>query len=328
MDRATTHAANGGFPLPAAGQPERVVGVRHEACGAETRVRLPRSVPSRAVRRVVCDRCAAPYEAPADAVSDVGPAGEADGDGAGKRPGVPRLAGISLPSLPSPPSLPSLPASRESLLRWAGIPVAALVVVLVLNAVQGGDEPAPPTRSAASAGADAGSAAGDEARAQVVVDATGRGGAPAKPDANAQIVSESTYTLALPAGWDRVSAQGGATFAAVAPGGEADATLWVEQDPKLDFAAFEARSLDQLEQLAGSAKVVERTTGPSPESTVVRIAADAPSGAPRYEALLRAGPGPDPYWYYLATTVQPDAPAEALEGVEVLQGSLVPEGAK
>lgn len=279
MDRATT---NGGFPLPPDSEPVRLVRTRHEACGGETRVRLPHTVPARAVRRVVCERCAVPFEATATE---------------SRRP---RL-------------------SRESAWRWASVPLAAALVLGALSLIQGGGEEASPTAAPAPQ-APAGRDDGPR-----VVDVTGGRAAKAAAAEDAQLISESTYTLALPAGWDRVSGQGGATFAAVAPGGDADATLWVERDPELDFAAFEARSLDQLEQLAGSAKVVERTTGPTPEATTIRIAADAPSGAARYEALLRAASGD--YWYYLATTVQPGASNDAIEAVELLQGSLVPEGA-
>lgn len=298
MDPAST---NGGFPLPLDSQPARLVSARHEACGRETRVRLPRALPARAVRRVVCAGCAEPFEAAKVAES---------------------RAGGRLPALPSLPSVSSLPRpSRETAWRWASVPAAAAVVVLGLNALQGGDETAAPPSAEPAAERVAGPGA---ARAGRVVDVTGPGAAASAARAgDAQLVSESTYSLALPAEWDRVSAQGGATFGAVAPGGEADATLWIERDPKLDFASFEARSLDQLEQLAGSAKVVERTTGPTPEATSIRIAADAPPGAPRYEVLLRSA---GDYWYYLATTVQPDAPAAAIAGVELLQGSLVPEG--
>ena len=59
VDLATT---NGGFPLPPAGEPVRVVDCHHPACAGDTRVRLPGVVPSRAVRRVVCQRCEQPYE--------------------------------------------------------------------------------------------------------------------------------------------------------------------------------------------------------------------------------------------------------------------------
>jgi hypothetical protein len=50
-------AHNGGFPEPVAGEPVRLVRCRHEACGTAMRVRVPRAVPARAVRRVVCEGC-------------------------------------------------------------------------------------------------------------------------------------------------------------------------------------------------------------------------------------------------------------------------------
>jgi hypothetical protein len=53
---------NGGFPDPPPGEPVHVVRCSHLACGAETRIRLPGSVPASAVRRVVCAGCARPYE--------------------------------------------------------------------------------------------------------------------------------------------------------------------------------------------------------------------------------------------------------------------------
>jgi hypothetical protein len=85
--------------------------------------------------------------------------------------------------------------------------------------------------------------------------------------------------------------------------------------------------MKQLEALGGSASVVERVPGPTPESTTVRLAAEAPPGEPTLEATLRAA---GPYRYYLATTVFPDASAKAAKGVELIVGSFVPEagGAK
>ena len=64
---------------------------------------------------------------------------------------------------------------------------------------------------------------------------------------DAQLVAESTFSLALPAGWERVTPAAGATFAAVSSDSTADATLWIQNDPKLDMATFEANSLQQLE---------------------------------------------------------------------------------
>jgi hypothetical protein len=61
---------------------------------------------------------------------------------------------------------------------------------------------------------------------------------------------------------------------------------------------------------------------PTPEGTVVRIGAEAPPGQPVYEATLRVA---GPYRYYLGTTLQPDASAQAEDGVELIIGSLTPE---
>ena len=153
-----------------------------------------------------------------------------------------------------------------------------------------------------------------------------RDGGQALPE-NARLVDESTFQVALPAGWSEIAPSGGATFAAVARDSDADVMLWIERDPKLDFASFEARSLAQLESLAGSAGTVERNLAPTPEATSVRIApTSAPAGAPNYEVLLRNAPGD--LWYYLATTSQPGAPAEVVDDIKLIQGSFTPLGSK
>src|SRR5688572_32874401 len=59
-----TAPENGGFPEPPPGGVVRVVRAEHDACGHETRVRLPVYLPPTAVRRVVCHGCAEPFEAP------------------------------------------------------------------------------------------------------------------------------------------------------------------------------------------------------------------------------------------------------------------------
>src|SRR5688572_3475594 len=61
-DEVDRSNVNGGFPLPLEDQPVRLVRSHHAACGGDTRVRLPRAVPARAVRRVVCGGCAQAYE--------------------------------------------------------------------------------------------------------------------------------------------------------------------------------------------------------------------------------------------------------------------------
>ncbi len=144
--------------------------------------------------------------------------------------------------------------------------------------------------------------------------------------ADAQLVSESTFSLALPAGWDRVKPAAGATFAAISPDGTADATLWIQNDPKLDLATFEAARSTQLETLAGSARVVERNVGPAVESSSITLAPEnVPEGSPTYEVVLR---GSGDNWYYLATTHQAGAPAEAIAAVDLIQGSFLPFGGK
>lgn len=304
--------------MPPQSERARLVTARHDACGSATRVRLPRQLPARVVRRVVCERCAVPYEP--RGVRDDGVEGDAPGDAAplpvasgtatlaaaedaGSEPPTRRL---SLSALRPPrPSLPSLGRAW----RYLSLPLAAGLVLLALSALQAGDRPGA-RQPAAEPGRERPERADELARGRVA-------------SRSAQLVSEATYALALPAGWERVAGEGGATFAATAPEDEADATLWIERDPELDFATFEARSLAQLEQLAGSARVVERTPGPTAEESVVRIAAAAPPEAPAYEAILRNS---GEYWYYLATTVQPGASGAALDGVELIQGSLVPGG--
>ena len=290
MDRATT---NGGFPLPPDGVPLRLIASRHAACGANTRIRLPRVLPSGAVRRVVCGTCAEAYVPDRLVVAE-----EAQGSGW-------RMA------------LPPLHAPAISW-RWLSLPVAALAVVGILLAVQGGvdsDTQTTPGATASAPVAEQLSPAGPDDRARA-----------AKVPGDAQLIRESTFQLALPRGWERTTPSGGATFAAAAPGGDADVMLWVERDPKLDFATFEARSLAQLESLAGSAGTVERNPGPTPETTSIKIApTSAPNGAPNYEVLLRST---GTYWYYLATTSQPGAESEALEGIALVQGSFLPQGTR
>ncbi len=237
------------------------------------------------MRRVVCDRCAEPYE----------PARVEDVEAQAK------------PGLRDRFSWPE----RLSW-RWVSLAVAAVAVLGALYAVQGGDdEPTPAV--ATDTATPAPDPPADKARA------------PQTPK-DAVLISESTFQLALPPGWERIAPSGGATFAAVAPGGEADVMLWIERDPKLDFLTFEARSLAQLESLAGSAGAVERNPGPTPETTTSVLApTSAPNDAPNYEVLISGGPSD--YWYYLATTSQPGAGADTTAAVELIQGSFLPQGA-
>lgn len=331
---------NGGFPEPPAGARVRVVSARHEACGETTRLRLPEALPAQTVRRVVCQACAQPFESPA--VVDVGPfprfdaaptrtlALETQPAAIAPRLSAPRfsLPRLSIPQFSLPQfSLPQLslpgfsfPDPAGAAWRYLSVPVAAAAVIGILLLAQGsgGQQSAASLATAArqdAAAATAGGAHGGAAAA----------GAAQRGSGNARFMRESTFSLALPRGWQQTTPAAGATFAASAPGGEADATLWVERDPTLDFASFEARSIDQLRQLAGSAHIVDRVAAPTADASVVKLAADAPPNTPRYEVTLRAS---GPYRYYLATTLQPNAPAAAAEGVDLVHGSFLPQGAK
>ena len=54
--------SNGGFPEPPPSMSVRIVAARHDACGHSTRVRLPSSIPARAVHRLRCDHCERAFE--------------------------------------------------------------------------------------------------------------------------------------------------------------------------------------------------------------------------------------------------------------------------
>lgn len=263
-------AGNGGFPEPPAGERVRVVRCAHDACGAETRVRLPERLPARVVRRVVCAGCGRTFDP--ERAEDAG--GEAVA-AAARRPRW----------LARPPG---------KLWRVITIPIAALAVVATLLVVRDVTDDATTTQ-------------------------------PVTPDEptgtdEARVVSEPTYTLALPPEWRQVDPPARASFAAESSDGTGEATLWIERNPELGFAAFERRSLARLRDLAGSAEVAERSPGPAAEQTVVRLTAGAP-GERRYEVTLRVAGA---YRYFLSTALEPGASPIAREGVTVVQGSFLP----
>jgi hypothetical protein len=244
---------------------------------------------------------------------------------------LPRLPQAKLPRLPEikRPSLPTLDVDSQAW-RIASLALAVIAVVFVFAQFQSNSAqlnpqlaedatPAAEEAAPAPAAEESGSAASLESGAASAGGAAADGGGKVSEDS--QLVRGSTFSLALPAGWERVDG-GGAAFAAAAADGGADAQLWISQDPDLDFPTFINNSLQQLEALAGSAQIVERRPGPTPETTVVKLAADSPEGQPTYEVLLRVA---GPYRYYLATSVQPGASTEAIEGTELIEGSFTPE---
>ena len=92
--------------MPVAGEAIRLVRCRHQACGAETRVRLPGVLPAKVVRRVVCDGCRQPFEC--DYVLDGGVVAPG-----GLAPKLPRVW------------------------RYLSVPLAAAAVIGALRLIQG-----------------------------------------------------------------------------------------------------------------------------------------------------------------------------------------------
>ncbi len=277
----------------------RTVVCRHPTCGAETRVRLPASVPVGAIHRVVCSSCRQTFDPPPPAAGGAGPleplrdgllaawdrildARDAAGErlGAGERPKI----------------------SRARLWTWASVPIAALGVVAGLALLQGDDGTPPPSSSVTISAAPKG-ARGEQAK----------------------FIEGPGYSLALPAGWEQSDPPDGAAFAAGSEDGLADATLWIEEDPELSFREFEQRSLAQLEEIGDDPRIVDRVQGPTIESTITELRADAPVAdgveAPIRVTLRAAGD----YRLYLSTVVQPGAAPETGGDVETLHASLRPD---
>jgi hypothetical protein len=288
--------ANGGFPMPPAGEPVRVVRCSHDACGAETRIMLPASLAESAVHRVVCDGCRLPFDpvaegsfsggSPRRAPIAIGAIGGRLGEARDAM--AERLRGLDLPELPK------IPKSR--LWAWASVPLAALGVVAGLSLIQGdGDRPTASSPPAAA-------------------------GAP-----EARFLKGSGYSLALPAGWKKEDPPEGAAFAAVSKDGLADATLWIEEEPGLSFSEFEQRSLEQLDEIGENARVTDRVEGPTVESTIAELRAEAPVADGVFADLRVTLRGAGNYRFYFSTAVQPGAAAGLSADIETMHASLRPD---
>jgi hypothetical protein len=259
-------------------------------------VRIPRELSARAVRRVVCDGCHQTFAC--ESAIEI-----ASADSPRRRLQLPRTAGMRRLSDP-----------ESHAWRYLSVPIAAAAVIVALVLIQGSGEPARHSASSAAPAAPGPSAKGSAAEAA-------DGSASSANAQGAEVVKGSSFTLALPAGWERSEPRNGATFAAASSDGDATATLWIHRDPNLSYPDFEARSLAQLQSLAGSAHVVNRVTAPTPEGTVVTLAADSPPDQPTYEVTLRMA---GPYRYYLATTVDPNASRAAVDGADLIHSSFIP----
>ena len=148
--------------------------------------------------------------------------------------------------------------------------------------------------------------------------------APSAAAAEPAGVTERTFSLTLPAGWERVDAPEGAAFAGASPDGYAESTLWVERRPEVGFEAFVERSARDLDELATNITMTDRVGGRALESRIAELSADVvlDGGAVApYRVTLRAA---GPYRYYLATSVGPGAPPDLLGDAELISGSFVP----
>ena len=262
-------------------------------------MRLPASVPVGAIHRVVCSGCHETFDPPPPATAGRG-ALEPLRDGIASawdrvldaRDAVrERLGAGERPKI-----------SRARLWTWASVPIAALGVVAGLALLQGDSPPEAPPPSVAIGPAPKG------ARAE-----------------QAKFIEGPGYSLALPAGWEQSNPPDGAAFAAQSEDGLADATLWIEEDPDLTFRDFEQRSLEQLDEIGDNPRIVDRVQGPTIESTITELRADAPVAdgveAPIRVTLRAAGD----YRLYLSTVVQPGADPDTGGDVETLHTSLRPD---
>ena len=244
-----------------------------------------------------------------------------------------RMPTLRLPELKAKPQsaaparavkLPVPEPRRAAAWRVASIPLAAAAVIGGLLLIQGdgptlephasrrraGCRPPPPTSGAANA----------RRRRRRQADRQGRRReATTAPSSSAARPTRSR----CPPGWEQIDSAGRRHLRRRRRRRRRRRAALDQRGPEARLPHFINQSLTQLETLAGSAQIVERIPGPTPRTTVVRLAADAPAGEPSYEVTLRAA---GPYRYYLATTVQPDASREAVAGIELISGSFTPEG--
>lgn len=150
----------------------------------------------------------------------------------------------------------------------------------------------------------------------------GQSAGPLQPSSHATLVEAPGYSLSLPPGWAATAAPAGAVFTASSADGMAETTLWMERARDLDFDSFVTQSLDGLEALGEDARVTDRVYGRTLETSTADLRADVPldGTAPSpYHVTLRAA---GPYRYYLATSIDPRAPASLLADAERLGSSL------
>ena len=305
-------------------------------------MRVPRVLAASAVRRVVCDGCREPFDCEGaldDGVGEAAPLAAAAV--AAERPTpAPQAegAGAARPARSRMPRWLSDPESDAW--RYLSIPIAAAAVIGALLLIQSLTDSAPRSRSASThapggskggaanaaggggaASADKGanpgqgSSSSNSSNSQAGSGAAS-GGSSASAVNGAEVITGPSYKITIPPGWHGTQPKSGATFAAAADDGTADASLFVRRDPGVSFSNFQSLSLAQAHQVADSVHVVKHAHGPG-----VELAAGPQPGKPAYDVtLLAAGP----YRYYLATTVDPNASRVAVEGANIVHKSFVP----
>ena len=222
---------------------------------------------------------------------------------------------------------------RRFILAIGSLLVAVAAVIIALLLVQGGaDKQTAGQISQSGGGAAQEQAATSEQRPSQPPDQNrngnggDRGGAQdAEGPSNARLIREPSFTLAIPPAWKRSNPPRGATFAAEAADGTADAALWVERNRDLSLREFETDSLRRLKRVARNVRVESRIPAPTDAGTVIRLRADAPAGGggrTDYEVTLHAA---GPFRYYLVTSTEPGAPRAVRGAVRLVHGSFIPE---
>ena len=312
----------------------RVVAAHHDACGADDPRAAARPVPARAVRRVRCSGCATRPSRPrsGDEVAPWSrerpspPARPEAGPAEGAR-SAPSPAAGSAPEALRPdsrlrrdPSALKLAAEARSRRAAAGSCSASrsprwLVIVGADRCCAAATTRRPSSQpiSRPVPGRHRPAATSDHGRRR-------RQGSAAKPAKNTKLVRE-LLLLARPARGLAAHRPAGRRHLRRRRGRRRRRRDAVDRRgpearlPHLHRPVAQASS----QALAGSAQIVDRVAAPTPEATVVKLAADAPEGQPSYEVTLRVA---GPYRYYLATSVQPDASAKAADGADLIAGLL------
>ena len=138
-------------------------------------------------------------------------------------------------------------------------------------------------------------------------------------------IDEAGFSISMPAGWERAEPPKGASFAAESADGLATSTLWAEKAPGLDFDAFTAQSMENLDEIGTHVRISDEVDGPSNAARITELRAEVPLDGgvdAAYQVVLRAA---GPYRYYLATSLQPGASAQLVADAELLGATFRPQ---